>query len=664
MATVTRPATSLPDPGDDLEAEPIRDYINNVLTFLEGNNIDDANVDFTSTDGIMALRKNQTVTGIKTHTGNIVLSGTATFDLNGIANALILDADADTHISAPTDDQIDIAIGGTDLITLATAGSTFSHPVTVGVDDTGYDVKFFGATTGKYMLWDESADTLAVVGTAITLNGTAVGDALLGSTGTWTADQTFNDNVNITLGTGGDADLYYDGTNVVLNPKVVGSGVFSVSGDIHANSSTATIEIGTPTTKTVSRPTLYLGTGGVERGGTLTNITSSETYLASNAYYDSGWKYVTTNVACFMGVAAGTMHFSTAASGTADTAVTFTERMTIDASGNVGIGNSSPDTNLHVYSGSAGSVTSSLGMELVVEGDGSAGIHILCPDASAGSIYWGSPTNAQNAQISSSYNAGGYYLAFATNTTERGRFDQAGNFYIGDTSNANITQGITINQGAGDGEILTLKSSDVAHGRVSMTETDTIFTVFKRSGTLGGVSSHFMAEDGAIDRVRNDHVSGGTANTAKTTAANGLTHIYMEETDGAGNVADITADGNIFAVACRSGGADLTRFLIDEDGDMYSATTGQTFDAHDDIALVNNYDVIRAGMAQWNVENEAELVRLGILGAPIAEGGLTNVTQLQRLHNGAIRQLGKQNNALQLELNEMKQQLFLLMERN
>ena len=47
--------------------------------------------------------------------------------------------------------------------------------VTVGVDDTGYDVKFFGATTGKYMLWDESADTLAVVGTAITLNGTAVG---------------------------------------------------------------------------------------------------------------------------------------------------------------------------------------------------------------------------------------------------------------------------------------------------------------------------------------------------------------------------------------------------------------------------------------------------------------------------------------------------------
>ncbi len=42
---------------------------------------------------------------------------------------------------------------------------------TVGVDDTGYDVKFFGATSGKYMEWDESADQLEVVGTA-TVDGT------------------------------------------------------------------------------------------------------------------------------------------------------------------------------------------------------------------------------------------------------------------------------------------------------------------------------------------------------------------------------------------------------------------------------------------------------------------------------------------------------------
>tara|TARA_R100001463_G_scaffold17468_1_gene44678 strand:+ start:2143 stop:3969 length:1827 start_codon:yes stop_codon:yes gene_type:complete len=35
---------------------------------------------------------------------------------------------------------------------------------TVGVDDTGFDVKFFGDTASKYMLWDASADTLEITG--------------------------------------------------------------------------------------------------------------------------------------------------------------------------------------------------------------------------------------------------------------------------------------------------------------------------------------------------------------------------------------------------------------------------------------------------------------------------------------------------------------------
>ena len=38
--------------------------------------------------------------------------------------------------------------------------------LTVGVDDTGHDVQLFGATAGAYMLWDESADNLYTVGGA------------------------------------------------------------------------------------------------------------------------------------------------------------------------------------------------------------------------------------------------------------------------------------------------------------------------------------------------------------------------------------------------------------------------------------------------------------------------------------------------------------------
>ena len=53
----------------------------------------------------------------------------------------------------------------TDLMTLASGGLTLAGTITVGANTDGHDVKFFGDTTGKYMLWDESADTLEVAGT-------------------------------------------------------------------------------------------------------------------------------------------------------------------------------------------------------------------------------------------------------------------------------------------------------------------------------------------------------------------------------------------------------------------------------------------------------------------------------------------------------------------
>ena len=42
--------------------------------------------------------------------------------------------------------------------------STFSGAITVGVDDTGHDVKLFGASAGSYALWDESANLLDLRG--------------------------------------------------------------------------------------------------------------------------------------------------------------------------------------------------------------------------------------------------------------------------------------------------------------------------------------------------------------------------------------------------------------------------------------------------------------------------------------------------------------------
>lgn len=58
------------------------------------------------------------VSQFTTAAGGVLLDGVlllgGTVDVNGTANALILDSDGDTHISSPTDDQIDIAINGAD----------------------------------------------------------------------------------------------------------------------------------------------------------------------------------------------------------------------------------------------------------------------------------------------------------------------------------------------------------------------------------------------------------------------------------------------------------------------------------------------------------------------------------------------------------------------
>ena len=106
---------------------------------------------------------NKDITGFR----NVTLTGeldTATLDVSGDA-----DIDGTTNL-----DAVDID-GATQI----------DATVTVGVDDTGYDVKFFGATSGAYMLWDESEDDLVLAGAAgldiagdIDVDGTANLDAV------------------------------------------------------------------------------------------------------------------------------------------------------------------------------------------------------------------------------------------------------------------------------------------------------------------------------------------------------------------------------------------------------------------------------------------------------------------------------------------------------
>jgi hypothetical protein len=56
------------------------------------------------------------------------------------------------------------------------AATQFNSTVTVGVDDTGYDVQLFGATSGSNILWDQSADDLIFTNAGIAVGSDATGD--------------------------------------------------------------------------------------------------------------------------------------------------------------------------------------------------------------------------------------------------------------------------------------------------------------------------------------------------------------------------------------------------------------------------------------------------------------------------------------------------------
>jgi hypothetical protein len=200
---------------------------------------------------------------------------------------------------------------------------------------------------------------------------------------------------------------------------------------------------------------------------------SAQAGLSNNAFFNgTNWIYKNTAAATFFRATVGSFEWHTAPSGTAGNAISFTQAMTLDASGRLGIGTTSPANPLSV-SGSTGTLAS-------FTNGATADFSIIC----------GSSITSLNA-------GGANILAFQTGGTERARIDSSGQFLVACTSSpggGTSTTGAAFGPGyvsvqradatpcflgrSNDGEVMALYSGTTQRGQVSISGATTTYGSF------------------------------------------------------------------------------------------------------------------------------------------------------------------------------------------
>jgi hypothetical protein len=312
-----------------------------------------------------------------------------TLDLNG--KEFFLDADADTSITADTDDTIDIKIAGSDV-----------YQITATKVD----------LNGKELVLDADADTSITADTDDQIDIRVGGSDLVKLT-----DST----LTLTSATASRPGIVLESTNADANPPFLR---FQKNGSSPAdNDEIAAVQF-------------YAD----DDGGNVFVAGQIKVYSddVSDGSEDSSITFSNINA----GTANNCMQFNPTETVFNESSVDRDFRVESDAnthalfvegsSGNLGIGTSSIAAKLHVQSGD-GSISPSVHADdLLVEGSGNSGITIGGSTSGYGSLRFAD--SGGDSQGSITYDHSDDSLRFYTADTHRARIDSSGNFMIGTTS--------------------------------------------------------------------------------------------------------------------------------------------------------------------------------------------------------------------------------------
>jgi hypothetical protein len=173
-------------------------------------------------------------------------------------------------------------------------------------------------------------------------------------------------------------------------------------------------------------------------GGSVVSGASTNLVIMQNAYYDgSNYLYKTTSTAARYIQASGQHQFFTAPSGTAGNAITFTQAMTLDASGNLNVGTTSSIGSSRATFSNSLSGQSAISLQSTsTSGYSAANFYDNTGAIQTGAVGYGNASAAVSGAASNVYLYSTSAITFLSGgTTERARIDSSGNLLVGTTSN-------------------------------------------------------------------------------------------------------------------------------------------------------------------------------------------------------------------------------------